>query len=207
MLDTIAPGSQSARRKAARVEPISLKKIVWPVALSFVVLVVIGVFTFEPREFLDIVAGLNPWMLFAAAATVVVRTYMGGWRLHYISRGRLGMSAGIRGQLAWDFFSNVTPSAIGGAPFAAVYVARDKQIEIGESTALVLFSVLLDQLWFSLTIPVVLIAALFMDIIPGSLGNVGMVGFLLYFAAMLVWVVAFGYATMFRPEILQRFTS
>ena len=207
MRNTISPGSEAARRKAARVAPISIKKIVWPVVLSFVVLVVIGVFTFDPREFLDILTELNPWMLFAAAATVIFRTFLGGWRLNYISRGRLGMSGGIRGQLAWDFFSNVTPSAIGGAPFAAVYVARDKQIEIGESTAVVLFSVLLDQLWFSLTIPVVLIAALFMDIIPDSLGDVAAVGFLLYFAAMLVWVVAFGYSTMFRPEILQRFTS
>jgi hypothetical protein len=186
---------------------ISPKRIVWPVLLSLAVLGVIGAFTFHPGEFLSIVSGLNAWMLGLALASVFVRVYLGGWRLDYISKGRLGRAGGIRGQLAWDFFSNVTPSAIGGAPFAAVYIAQDKKINVGESTALMLFTMLLDQLWFALTIPLVLAASMVLEVIPASLGNVGLAGFTLYFIGILAWVVLFGYSTFYRPDILQKVTT
>ncbi len=186
---------------------ISLRRIVWPLLLSLVVLVVIGAFTFEPAEFRQFAGDLNVWWLTAALAAVVGRVYMGGWRLDFISRGRLGRSAGIRGQLAWDFFSNVTPSAVGGAPFAALYVARDRRIDVGESTAFMLFSVLLDQLGFALTIPVILVASMYLEVIPASIGDVGAAAFVIYFLGLLAWVIIFGYATLMRPDHLHRFTS
>lgn len=192
---------------AAVSSPISFKRILWPLLLSLVVLVVIAAYTFEPAEFRQIVDRLNPWWMTAALASVVVRVYVGGWRLDYISRGRLGRAGGIRGQLAWDFFSNVTPSAIGGAPFAALYVARDNRIDVGESTSVLLFSMLLDQLWIAVTIPIVLAASIYLEVIPASLGDVGMAGFVIYFLGLLAWVVIFGYATMFRPDYLQRIAS
>lgn len=187
--------------------PITLRRIIFPVLLSLAVLVVIAVYTFEPQEFDQIVDRLNPWWMAAAVASVAFRVYLGGWRLAYIARGKLGMAGGMRAQLAWDFFSNVTPSAIGGAPFAALYVARDKQIDIGESTAFLLFSMLLDQLWFALTIPIVVGASMYFEVIPASLGQVGTVGFVIYFVGMLGWVILFGYATLFRPDLLQRIAS
>lgn len=185
---------------------ISPRRIIWPILLSLIVLGVIGAFTFQPGEFQTIISELNPWMLGLALLTVVFRVYLGGWRLDYISKGKLGKAGGVRAQLAWDFFSNVTPSAIGGAPFAAVYIARDKRMNLGSATGLMLFTMLLDQLWFALTIPVVLVAALAVEVIPSSLGTVGAAGFTLYFVGMLAWVVLFGYATMFRPDLLQRLT-
>lgn len=186
---------------------LSLRKIVWPIVLSLLMLIVIGIFTFRPSEFRQIVGSINVAILGVAVLALVVRVFLGGWRLNLISRGRLGLAGGIRGQLAWDFFSNVTPSAIGGAPFAAVYVARDKQIDMGESTACLLFSMLLDQLWFALTIPVVLAASFWYAVIPESLGDVGVAGFTIYFVGMLVWVTLFGYATLYRPDIMQRLAS
>ncbi|MEX0601068.1 MAG: lysylphosphatidylglycerol synthase transmembrane domain-containing protein [Rhodothermales bacterium] len=187
--------------------PISLKRILWPLLLSLTVLVVIGIFTFEAEEYRQIVGRINGWWMGAALLSVVLRVYMGGWRLDFISHGRLGRSAAVRAQLAWDFFSNVTPSAIGGAPFAAIYVARDKRIDVGESTSLLLFTVLLDQIWFALTIPVVLVTSLYMDVIPTSFGDVGTAAFVIYFLGLLAWVVFFGYATLVRPDHLQRFAA
>src|SRR5690606_31528979 len=191
----------------ARTSFLTPRKILWPILLSLVVLVGIGIATFEPDEFVQVVDRINVWMLGAALVMVFFRVYFGGLRLNYISRGRLGYATGMRGQLAWDFFSNVTPSAIGGAPFAAVYLAREKHIGVGETTAFMLFSMLLDPLWFALTVPVVTFGSLCRDVMPAAVGHVGLAGFMLYFFAMLAWVVLFGYATMFRPDILQRLAS
>ena len=114
---------------------------------------------------------------------------------------------GERGSVAWDFMSAVTPSAVGGAPLAAYFVAKDNRIPVGEATAIMLFSMLLDQLWFAITIPVLLGASLVMDVFPQTLGRVGVGAALLYFVGMLAWVLAFAYTMLVRPDFLERLVN
>ncbi len=182
-------------------------RLIVPVLLSVAVLVLITVYTFEPTHFEELLGNLNVWWLGAAVASVVVRVAAGGWRLSYVSRGNLRFWDGIRAQLAWDFFSNVTPSAIGGGPVAALYIARDRRIAVGQATALMLFTMLLDQVLFAISVPLILIAAAFLDVFPASLGVAGETAFILLFLGMMVWVVVLGYAVLIRPEILQSITA
>ena len=192
---------------ATRQIKISAKNVLWPLMLSLVVLVVIGYFTFETDDFTSSIDRINPWYVFAAVFTLFLRVGFGAWRFSFISRGQLGFWQGFRGQLSWDFFSNVTPAALGGGPFAAIYVARDAHIPVGESTALVLFTILLDQLWSVLMVPIILIMTLYLPVIPEGVGTVGTVAILGYFAAMLCWVSLLGYATLFRPDLLERISD
>jgi len=114
---------------------------------------------------------------------------------------------GTRGQLAIDFFSNITPSAIGGSPLATLYIAKDRGIRVGEATAFMLFSALLDQLWFAFSISVVLATSTVVDVIPPSIGDVGLWAFVAVFVGMLAWATLFAYATLFRPSLLERLAS
>ena len=116
----------------------------------------------------------------------------------------MGFWQALRGQLSWDFFSNVTPAALGGGPFAAIYVSRDSKMPIGETTALVLFTILLDQLWSVLMVPLILLTAIYFTVIPEGAGTVGTFAIFGYFAAMLGWVVLLGYSTLFRPDLIER---
>ena len=190
--------------RIARHGNLTFKRVLWPLFLSLVVLAVIGYFTFDAAVFRDTLSTLNPWFIVAAAITIILRVFFGAWRFSFISRGQIGYMQGLRGQLAWDFFSNVTPAALGGGPFAALYVARDSKIQVGETTALVLFTILLDQLWAAVMIPIVLTSALYIAVIPKGLGSIGTVAITGYFLAMLSWLCVLGYATLFRPELLQR---
>lgn len=185
---------------------ISYRNILGSLALSLIVLGVIGYFTFEPDMF-QRVLNVNPWILTLAALSVVLRVFFGTWRLNYVSHGRLSWLGALRGQLAWDFFSNVTPSTIGGGPIASAYIARDQQLPLGEATSIMLFSMLLDQIWFALTIPAILILGLHMEIIPQSLGTVGIWSFTLYFLMFMMWVLTFGYATLVRPLLLEKLVN
>ncbi len=187
--------------------PLSFSKVGWSSLLSLLVLGVIGYFTFELEAFRQMLQRLNPWMITAAVAMLVLRVVLGGGRLSYVSQGRLKMMTAIRGQLAWDFFSNVTPSAIGGGPFAAVYISRDSGITLGETTAIMLFAILLDQFWFALMIPVLLAAMPFLNLFPASIGYIGTGAFISLFVGLLLWTTVFGYAVLFRPEILQKLTD
>lgn len=183
---------------------ISMRKVGWSLLLSLVVIAVIGFVTdFDGQALLYVLRHLNPGLMALAGVMLVVRVLFGAWRLHYIAQGHLTFMAALRGQLSWDFFSNVTPSAVGGGPFAAVYVARDADIPVGESYALLLFSMLIDQFWTALTVLIVIAAAFWIPVFPESFGAVGMWSLLAYFIGMLVWTVVFAYVMLRRPDWLE----
>ncbi len=185
----------------------SLRRLVWPLLLSFSVLAIIGYFTFDVRTFGEAMSHAAPLILLAALATVCTRIWFGGWRLSYVSRGRLSLMDGVRALLAWEFFSNVTPSTIGGGPMAAAYIKQDRDLSFGDAYGLVVFTTLLDQLWFILTIPMILVASLYVAVIPEAAGQVGLWTFMLYFAGLLAWSVLFGYTMLIRPVLLERLTQ
>lgn len=172
--------------------------------LSTIVLVIVAWATHEPGVYAQVRESFNPVMLLAVVGIVLVRVLLGGWRISYASHGHISLSGGVRGQLAWDFFSVVTPSMIGGGPIAAFFLARDQRISTGESTAIFLFLMVLDQLFFALTVPLVIIGTLFMPVLPESLGSVGTASVFVYLVFILFWVGSLGYAAILKPELLQR---
>ena len=144
---------------------------IWvPIVLSLAVLAAIALFTVEP-DTLPLL-GQTRWGLLALAPFVVgLRVIFGAWRLHYIAKGFLKFSAALRAQLAWDFFSCITPSSIGGGPIVPAYIAKDSRVSLGDSSAIMLFAMLLDQIWFACAIVVVLLSTTSIDVIPDSLGE------------------------------------
>ncbi|HYE94997.1 MAG TPA: lysylphosphatidylglycerol synthase transmembrane domain-containing protein [Rubricoccaceae bacterium] len=175
-----------------------------PVGLSLVVLVIVGVVTWDPGAYAAMAGVLRPGVLALALLGMAGHYVMGGFRLRTISHGRVPFGKGVRGQFAWDFMSCITPSAIGGAPLASFFVARDNRLPVGQATAIMLFSMLLDQVWFATTIPVILIATAFLNVFPPALGDVGAGTFTAYFMFILAWTAFFAYATVIRPELIER---
>ena len=183
---------------------LSFVHAVWAFFLSAAVMLVIGYFTYDPQVFSRLLRHMHVGLLVAAVLSVGVRVLFGALRLYYVSGGRLTFRASLRGQLAWDFFSNITPSAIGGAPIAAFYIARDSQRQVGETTAFILFSMLLDQLWFAFSIPLLFAATTFLDVFPSALGSIGSWILGALFLIMLAWTLLFAYATLVRIDFLEK---
>jgi uncharacterized protein (TIRG00374 family) len=182
----------------------SLRNVGVSLLLSLLVLGVIAYFTFDAAAFREVVGHLRPLLLLAAVGIAFARIGLNGWRLSYVSQGRLSLRSGTRGQLAWDFFSSVTPSIVGGGPIAAFYVARDQNIPVGEAAAFMFFCILLDQLWFVVAIPLLIVANLYVDLLPAAAGTVGLWGLMAYFGVLLAWAAVHAYATLFRPRLLLR---
>lgn len=171
-------------------------------ALSLLVLGLIGYLTFDPSTFRTTLRHVRPLLLVGAVGMVLARVGFGGWRLSYVSQGRLDLARGTRGQLAWYFFANVTPTVIGGGPVATFYVARDTDISVGESAALMFFCMLLNQLWFVVVIPLLAGTGFAVEMLPETAGTWG--GHLLLgcFIALFLWGLAFAYFTLVRPRRL-----
>jgi uncharacterized protein (TIRG00374 family) len=99
--------------------------------------------------------------------------------------------------------SAVTPSAMGGAPFAAFFIARENDAAYGQVTALMLFTILMDHLWFALMIVTMYVSAFWVPVFPTGLGAAGIGTVATYLGGMLLYIGFFAYATLFRPELLE----
>jgi uncharacterized protein (TIRG00374 family) len=199
---------------------LSLRGLVLPLVLGFGVLAIIGWFTWDDGALTKFFAAVNPWIMAGAVGMTLMRVIFGGWRISFISRHSLGFKAGIRCQLMWDFASNISPSLVGGAPLTAYYISRESKvtsmetkasrkgpIAIGDASAVMSYVMLLDQVWFALSVPFILVASVWMDVIPLSAGRLGLWTAMIYFVGLMGYAGIFAYATLFRPELLSRIAS
>lgn len=189
---------------ASALPSFSWARLLISLVLSLGVLALIGYYTYEPESWDFITRSLRPSWLLLAGLLLLFQVLLSTFRLRYISHNNLRFTQALRGQIMWDFSSIVTPSVIGGAPFAALFIAKDTDRQVGEITAIMLFAMLMDQVWFSLAIPLLFGASFFVDVYPDAMGNLGAGVFVGYFIVMLLWVTLFAYSTLIRPEWLQR---
>ncbi len=141
--------------------------------------------------------------LFIALFVVGLRIWFLSAKIRYLSEQRLSWIASLRVVLCWEFTSSVTPSTIGGGPMAT-YVMTRENLSLGESSAIVIYGIMLDQLLLVFVIPMLLIIEIFHPVVPENAGWVG------YGAMFLIYIILLGYATfltygVFRnPYILKR---
>ena len=197
MADTVPPAPPAGRRVRKR-------DLLVPVAISGTAIAVVLWLTYEPGAFAAVRSTFNPWILLGAVGALGGQVAAGGLRLWHVSRGLLTARGGLRAQLTWDFMSAVTPSAMGGAPFAAFFVARENKVAYGEVTAFMLFVMLMDQLWFAVLIVVLYVSAIWVPAFPLNLGAAGIITVAAFLAGMLCYIAFFAYATLFRPELIER---
>lgn len=181
-----APSDSEAPTANAPMQ-VSWRHVAASVFLSLFALGLVGYVTFDPQAFRDALRYARPGMLVGAVGMALARIGFGGWRLSYVSQGRLGLAAGMRGQLAWYFFANVTPTLIGAAPVATFYVAHDEDLPVGEAAAFMFFCMLLNWFWFLTAIPILFGAGFVVELLPDVAGAWGVRTLLAYFGVLFVW--------------------
>jgi uncharacterized protein (TIRG00374 family) len=141
--------------------------------------------------------------LFIALVVSFLRFWFMAAKIRYLAEKKLGWMQSFRVVLTWDFTSSVTPSTIGGAP-AATYAMSKEGLNLGQSTAIILYGVLLDQLWFALAIPILLIAGVFYEVIPSNIGAIGQATMFLLYAGLLTYASLLAYGVLRNPAALKK---
>ena len=207
MVDSAPPAPPTAPAPAAPARRVRKRDLVVPVALSLAAIGVILWLTYEPGAFRTVRSTFEPGIFAAAVGALGLQITAGSLRLRHVSNGLLTVRSAFRAQLTWDFMSAVTPSAMGGAPFAAFFIAKENGVAYGQVTALMLFTMLMDQLWFALLIVVLYVSAIWVPVFPLGLGAAGIGTIAAYLGGMLCYIAFFAYATLFRPELLERLAN
>jgi len=139
--------------------------------------------------------------LFIALVVSFLRVWAAAARIRFLSGTPLSWRASFRIILAWDFTSSVTPSTIGGAPMATYAMTREK-LSLGQSTAIVLFTILLDQILYAIVIPFMLLSSMYYEIIPANVGMVGEWALVVIYCGLLIYAGLLTYAVLINPRAL-----
>jgi hypothetical protein len=124
-------------------------------------------------------------------------------RLRILSSGELSWRKCIRIILLWEFGSAVTPSAVGGTAIATVFIWKEG-VNLGKSTSIVMATSFLDELYFSIMFPIVLLifskAELFHVVGADHLANRFFVFAIVGYAMKLIWAILMGYSIFINPR-------
>ncbi len=100
----------------------------------------------------------SSFWLFTAFLMITFRTYMYMARIRILTDRDLTWMQSFRVIMLWEFTSAVTPSTVGGTGFAVIFLHKEG-ITIGRSTSVVLFTSFLDELYFVVMLPLLLLLA------------------------------------------------
>lgn len=96
------------------------------------------------------------WIILAACM-MITRDIGYIIRLKILSGSRLNFLQCIKIIFLWEFTSAVTPSAVGGTSIAVFFLYKEN-ISFGESSAIVMATAFLDELYFLLMFPILIIS-------------------------------------------------
>jgi uncharacterized membrane protein YbhN (UPF0104 family) len=132
-----------------------------------------GTGKYAVRTYGDILEDIN-WTtesfvwLFCALLFTALRDIGYIFRIRHLTGNALSWKSGFNVIMLWEFASALTPSVVGGSGIAMFILNREK-IPLGKSTATVMVTALLDELFYVIMVPVVFIFATRDALFPDSL--------------------------------------
>lgn len=188
---------------------ISFSKVFVPILLGLIVVGVMLWRTLDVDDFKTISwdGHLLLWMSLAVLC-YVIRHLFYAWRLMVLSDYDFGLWKSVELIFIWEFASAVSPTSLGGSAVALFLLAQEK-ISTARTVSIVLYSVVIDTLFFITSLPLLYFLLGPLVIRPGmtSFGNFDGFGltFLLVLIFMFMYGGAFFYGLFINPTHIKRF--
>lgn len=137
---------------------ISPYKIIYPIIIGLAVVSYMLYKEFDIKAFEQITFTWNSALwLFVALLCMFIRDLGYVIRIKILSGDRLTWLKSVRIIFLWEFTSAVTPSAIGGTSLAILFVNKEG-VKVGRSSAMVMATSFLDEFYFILMFPIILLS-------------------------------------------------
>lgn len=189
---------------------IKVKNVIYPIIIGLGVVGYLFYKKFNPAAF-DVITFTwwSAFWIFIAFCFMALRDFGYMLRLRVLTEGMLSLRQSFRVIMLWEFSSAILPSAFGGTMVATIYVNKEG-LNVGKSSAVVMITSFLDELYFILVFPILLIIitpdALFGLGITNGLSNFSQDIFLFciigYFIKF-IWVVLLSYGLFVNPRGLK----
>ncbi|MEA2043105.1 MAG: lysylphosphatidylglycerol synthase transmembrane domain-containing protein [Bacteroidota bacterium] len=152
---------KTKQEKKEFVKKIRPLQIVWPILIGLTVFAVVLYFQLRGKDipFSAIAVGkMGVFWLFIAGLFMITRDIGYIIRLKILSDNKMNWIQAARVIFLWEFTSSISPSAVGGTSVAVVFVHKEG-ISIGRSSAIVMATSFLDELYFIIMFPLLLLLA------------------------------------------------
>ncbi len=145
-----------------------------------------------------------------ALLMVVLRVFAYILRLKILTSGDLSWKQCFRVIVLWEFSSAITPSVVGGAAPAVYFISREK-IPVGKASAIVMVTALLDELFYVVMVPIIILFIGTKNLFPVSLekevfgvvlGTKGI--FIAGYSFILILISIIIYAIFINPKTFRR---
>ncbi len=183
---------------------ITPQRALYPVIIGLCVVCYLFYKDFNPSVFSDInFTGWSIFWLFIAILCMFGRDIGYIIRIKLLSDNKLTWLQSFRIIMLWEFTSAVTPSAVGGTSVAILYVHKEG-IGLGKSSAMVLLTSFLDEIYFIIMFPL-LIAIVGVDTIFDVTGASSVAtGFAIFavvgYIIKLLYVILLSYGLFVNPR-------
>jgi uncharacterized protein (TIRG00374 family) len=129
------------------------KRVIVPVIIGLGVVAFLVFRNFNPQPFYDIHwTYYSSLFIFIAVVLMATRDVAYMYRIRLLTDKQLTWRHSFDVIMLWEFSSAVTPSVVGGSA-AALYIVTKEGISPGKSTAIVMISALLDELFYITMVP------------------------------------------------------
>ncbi|MBN1951330.1 MAG: flippase-like domain-containing protein [Bacteroidales bacterium] len=182
--------------------------IIYPVIIGLGFVVFMFYRNFDPEIFQNIsFSRQGIFWLFFAICLMAMRDLGYMARLKILSDNQYSWLQTFRIVMLWEFTSAITPSAIGGTSVAVIFLNKEG-LSLGRSSAIVMATSFLDELYFLMTFPLLLIfiksSALFsMGVESASFINRFFWLALAGYSIKLVYTLALTYGLFINPRGLK----
>lgn len=147
------------------------------------------------------------WMLMAILC-MFGRDLAYMWRIKVLTKNKLTWRRSLNVILLWEFASALSPGVVSGAAVAMFILNREK-IPLGKSTAIVVVTAMMDNLFYVLLIPLVFLFVSPALLFPANSGfEIGVeVVFWIGFAVFFTLCVLLFLSIFFYPKLIRNFLA
>lgn len=127
------------------------------------------------------------------------------WRFHTLTDHHLSWPQAIRVNYLCEFTSCITPSAVGGSAMSMVYMNREG-IELGRATTLMMTTLFLDELFFVVSLPIVMLLIPYKELFGfgDSTFTVGLqTVFWIVYCGITLWTLLLFFGIIVRPHAIR----
>lgn len=131
------------------------------------------------------------------------------WRFRALTDRQLRWGQAIRVNFLCEFTSCVTPSAVGGSSLGMIFL-HSEGVELGRATTLMITTLFLDELFFCVSLPVIMLMVPYAELFGFSTGHetftLGLkTVFWIIYAVIVLWTVILFFGIIVRPRAVERF--
>ena len=204
----MSPSPELKQSDREVIQSIRVSRVILPIVLGVIVVGFLFWRHFDIEEFRKIEWQSAAWLwLGLAILLLVVRHLAYAARLHILSEGAFSWKKCIELIFIWEFSSAVSPTSVGGSA-VALFVLSQERLSTAKTTTIVLYTIVLDTLFFISSIPLLFLTLGPIIIRPGmtslSQADGWALTFLLAYVFMALYGVFFFYGLFIKPEHGQR---